>query len=64
MVRKCHLSGFSHVSEIGVTNSRVPFVSGRTVAGFLSGLVTLIRRAGRLRESNTEAARVKGSMTH
>lgn len=39
----CHLSSFSHFSEIGVTNRRVPFVSRRIVTGFLSGLATLIR---------------------
>lgn len=43
MARMCHLSSFSHVSEIGVTNGRVPFVSRRIVTGFLSGLATLIR---------------------
>lgn len=39
----CHLSIFSHFSEIGVTNRRVPFVSRRIVTGFLTGLATLIR---------------------
>lgn len=40
---QCHLSSFSHFSEIGVTNRRVPFVSRRIVTEFLSGLATLIR---------------------
>lgn len=43
MVRMCHLSSFSHFSEIGVTNRRMPFVSRRIATGFLSGLATLIR---------------------